>query len=143
MASLIPISMATISAHPISRCEDFHPGLSFHESQWLSKTIPIPQEVEASTQKGMLDGADGRLRIEPQKLLFSIFFHQSISFITVAFGVRREKGVSSGKDEAKRESAGRRDRPSGIAREQCTKVPRMDSASFRVIFFEGVQASSF
>lgn len=45
-------------------------------------------------------------------------------------------------EEVKREIAGRRDRPSGTASEQCTRVPRTDSASFFENFRPTVHGAS-
>ena len=42
----------------------------------------------------------------------------------------------------KQDKEGRRERPSGTVREQCTKVPRIDSASFLENFWPVVQGAS-
>ena len=58
--------MATISAQPILHPFLFQPGQSFHESHLLSRTIPIPCDDEASTQKSM-EVIGGFYKVELQK----------------------------------------------------------------------------
>jgi hypothetical protein len=47
------------------------------------------------------------------------------------------------KDAVKREMEGRCERPSGTANEQCTRVPRTDSASFLENFWPSRHGFSF
>ena len=60
-----PSSMAMNSAHPMLRLFDLHPAQSSIASQCLSKTIPMPQSVDASTQNSMGEGGGGWDRVEP------------------------------------------------------------------------------
>lgn len=104
----------------------------------------MPQEVDASTQnsRGLTGG--GGVRVIPQNGCVSCSRHQAISLSTLRFGFRREKGLvrPGGKDEAKRERAGRRDLPSGSANAQCTRVPRTDSASCWVNEWSSIQSDN-
>jgi hypothetical protein len=88
MASKIPHSTATISAHPILCCESlFYPGNSFQESHSCLSTTPIPKEVDASTQKLVLHGDGGDLIDDPQDGFDKISSHHEMSCMDDAFGV--------------------------------------------------------
>jgi hypothetical protein len=139
-----PNSMAINSAQPILRPPDFQPLRSCIASQRLSKTIPIPQSVEASTQNSMGDGGGGWERMDPQMSFLSCSRHHVTSLRTALGGVFRTKSERAPVKEAeKREIDGRRDRPSGTASEQCTRVPRMDSVSLRVNLLSPSHGFSF
>lgn len=144
MANEIPSSMATNSAQPIVRPSRFQPFLSFQACHSLLKITPMPQSVEASTQNGMGDGSGGALMTEPAKEADKVPCHQRISSWTGLGGVFRMWGdVAPLKDATKRHSAGRRDRPSGMARQQWTKVPRRFCDSRSVNLSPWVHGRSF
>ena len=83
------------------------------------KTIPMPHEEEASTQNSTDKGGGGFDSTEPQKGERSWDLHQLMSMRTLGLGDLRIKGDDRKlKEAAKREIAGRRERPSGKAREQ-------------------------
>ena len=104
------------SAHPMLRPSMFHPGASFHESQWSSRTTPTPQEEEASTQKSVGEAGGGFVRSEPQKCAESRECHQSMSVRTPELGVLWTKGDEKKLKEAtKWEREGKCERPSGMA----------------------------
>lgn len=131
MANKRPSSMATNSAHPMLQPSRFHPGDSFQESHWPSRTIPMPHEEEASTQNSIGEAGGGLVRNEPQKSADSWARHQLISEKTPGVGVLRTKGDEKKlKDATKQEREGKCERPSGTASEQCTRVPTTDSTSF-------------
>ena len=126
-----PNLMAMISAHPMLWPFLSQPGRSFHDSHSSPKMTPIPQDEEVSTQNSIGEGVGGLDRVEPQKSEESRTRHHSISEQTLRLGVFRVKGdVAKSKEAANREMDGNRERPSGTAREQCTRVPRIDSVSF-------------
>lgn len=111
--------MARNSAHPMLRPCDFQPSRSFHESQVWSKTTPIPQSVEASTQNSIVEGGGGGARDEPQNVCDRQVRHHAMSLRTLSFGVRLMNGDGQRpKEDTKRVKAGNRERPSGTAREQ-------------------------
>ena len=135
IANRSPSSIATISAQPMLRPSVFQPGVSFHESHSLSRTIPTPHEDDASTQNSMGEVSGGFVIAEPQNLEESWVRHHAISVMTLGFGALRTKEEDKKlNDAAKREIDGRCERPSGNAREQWTRVPRMDSTSFLMNF---------
>ena len=136
--------MATNSTHPMLQPSTFHPGASFHESQWSSRTTPTPQEEEASTQKSVGEAGGGFVRSEPQKSAESRERHQSMSVRTPELGVLRTKGDEKKLKEAtKREREGKCERPSGTASEQWTRVPTTNSTSFFENFWPADHGSSF
>jgi hypothetical protein len=106
--------------------------------------MPIPHDVEASTQNSTGDREGGFTILEPQKERDNCSLHQAMSSMTVEFGVRRENGEELwGKEEVNLEIAGRRERPSGRASEQWTNVPKTDSASLHVKVAPVVQEDNF
>ena len=126
-----PNSIATISAQPILRPYLFHPELNFHASHSPLNITPIPQDDDASTQNSIVEVVGGFNKKEPQKERESCVRHQSRSERTLGLGVLRTKGDEEKLKEAvNRDKAGRRERPSGTAKEQWTSVPKTDSASF-------------
>ena len=138
-----PSSMATNSAHLMLRPFDLHPSRSLIASQCLSKTMPIPQSVDASTQNLVWEGGGGQDRVEPHVSLSNWFCHHRMSLSTASGGVFRVKLERAPANEAaKRDSEGSLDLPSGTASEQCTRVPRMASASFQVNLLPIVQGAS-
>lgn len=103
----------------------------------------MPHEEEASTQNSMDDEGGGLEREEPQNSVFNCSRHQLMSVRTIGLGVLRAKGECTWlKEHVKREIDGRRERPSGKAKEQWTSVPNKDSASFFENFWLGVHGSS-
>ena len=133
VANMRPSLRAMNSAHPILRPFLFHPALSRQDSQTPLKTIPMPQEVEASTQKPKSCGGGGCDKDVPQTTLDNSRLHHDMSLKTLEFGSFRTKEDEQVLNEAvKRERAGKCDLPLGKTREQWTSVPRIDSASFRV-----------
>jgi hypothetical protein len=102
--------------------------------------MPIPQSVEASTQNSIGEGGGGLCRRDPAKLANKCSRHQDISVRTLIFGSLRRNGEDElSKEVMKRDKDGKRDRPSGKAREQCTKVPKTDWASRKVNLLPGTQ----
>ena len=78
-----------------------------------------------------------------QKSAVSCVRHQVMS-VRLALGVLRIKGDDKKlKEEAKRDKDGRRERLSGTAREQWTRVPRTDSTSFLANLRSFCHGSSF
>ena len=139
-----PSSIATISAHPMLRPSESQPGENFQASHVPLKTKPTPHDEEASTQNSTGDTGGGLERIEPQKLAVSWDRHQVMSVRTLALGVLRMKGDDRKlKEEAKRDRDGSRERPSGTAREQWTRVPKTDSTSFLANLRSFCHGSSF
>ena len=105
--------------------------------------MPMPQSVEASTQKPMGDGGGGRDKVKPQNSFESWRCHHAMSLKAVLGGDFRVKFERAPlKEAAKRDKEGRQDRPSGMASEQWTRVLRMDSASFRMNFAPSIQGDS-
>ena len=81
----------------------------------------------------MWDRGGGWERTDPQKSFLSSSRHRATSLRTAFGGVLHMKLERAPVKEAvKREIDGRCEQPFGTASEQCTSVPRMDSASFRV-----------
>ena len=118
-------------------------GENFQASHVPLKTTPMPHEEEASTQNSTDEGGGGFDNNEPQKGKRSWDLHQLMSVRTLGLGDLRMKGDDKKlKEAAKREMAGRRERPSGKAREQWTRVPRRDSTSFCKNLWPGVHGSS-
>jgi hypothetical protein len=139
-----PTSIATVSAQPILRPSESQPLENFQASHTPLKTMPIPQEDDASTQKSIGEMGGGLDNMEPQKSLASWLRHHSISVRTLGLGVRRTNSDDEKlKDAAKQEREGRCYRPSGIAKEQWTSVPTTDSTSFLANFWPSCQGSSF
>lgn len=122
--------MARNSAQPMLWPFDFQFFCSFHESQTRLKTTPIPQLVEASTQNSILEGGGGGAKDELQNDCDRHTCHQAMSFSMLSFGVCQAKGDDAHEnEEAKRDKASKHEWPLGTAKEQWTKVLRMDSAS--------------
>ena len=68
--------------------------------------------------------------------------HHAMSVRMLGLGDLRTKGEEKWlKEEVNREIAGRREQPSGSAREQWTRVPNTDSVSFFENFWPGIQSS--
>ena len=111
--------MATNSAQPMLRPSASQPEDKCQASHSPSKTIPMPQEEEASTQKSTGEVGGGLDRTDPQKSLESSVRHHCTSVKTLGLGVRRTNGDEENLKEAtKRDKAGRCERPSGRAKEQ-------------------------
>ena len=88
-----------------------------------------PQSIEASTQKLMGNGGSGHDKNEPQKSFAR--YHHATSLRAASGGDLQVKCEQAPlKEAAKCDRDGRRDCPSGTASAQCTRVPRMDLASF-------------
>jgi hypothetical protein len=115
-----------------------HWVLNFQESHSPLKTTPIPQSVDASTQKLIGLGGGGLRRWEPTKLAERQLCHHEMSVRTLGLGDLRTNGDEAVlKEAAKRDRAGNRDRLSGMASEQWTSVPRRDCASRWVNLWSG------
>ena len=140
MAKRSPNSIATISAHPMLRPSLSHPGQSLQASHSSFKMIPMPHYDDASTQNWTGEALGGFDKEEPQKLSERRVRHQEMSVRMLGLGDLWTKGEEKWlKEDANREIAGKWERPSGSAREQWTKVPKMDSVSFLENFWPGVQ----
>lgn len=95
----------------------------------------MPKEDDASTKKrvGVIGG--GRVSFVGGWLVDRVVFHQFKSFINDRVGGFVMNGEGRKDHEAVNDARrGRRDRPDGIARVQCTSVPRRLCDSFRVNF---------
>ena len=92
MAKSKPSSIAIISAHPILRPSLFQPNENFQASHSPPKTMPTPQEEDASTQNSTGEVGGGLASTDPQKLVFNWVLHHSISDRMLALGVFRMKG---------------------------------------------------
>jgi hypothetical protein len=103
----------------------------------------MPQEVDASTQNSIVDGGGGFDSNEPQNSAERRVRHQLMSEITLGLGVNRTNGEGKWLNEVVNlEIDGKRDRPSGTAKEQCTSVPSTASASFLENLWPLTQGSS-
>jgi hypothetical protein len=91
----------------------------------------MPHDEEALTQNSTAEVGGGFDRDEPQKSAESWEDHHLMSVKTLGLGDLRIKGDERKLNDAvKREIEGRCERLLGIAREQCTSVPKTDSTSF-------------
>lgn len=103
-----PSSIATISAHPMFRPSVFQPTDNLQASHSPLKTIPMPHDEEASTQKSTEEAGGGLDKEELQKAKANFVHHQSMSDRTLGLGDLRTKGdVKKLKEAAKREIEGR------------------------------------
>jgi hypothetical protein len=81
--------MATISAQLIFRPSLSQPLESFQKSQQVPKTIPMPHDDEASTQKLVGETGGGFDSFEPQKSEVSWLRHHLTSDRTLGLGSLR------------------------------------------------------
>ncbi len=100
----------------------------------------MPQSVDESTQNSMEEGEGGWDKVGPQISFSSWLCHHSMLLNTVSGGVFHMKLEWALVNEAvKQDNDGNLVFPSGTANEQCTNVPRVDSASFWVNLLPLVQ----
>src|ERR1700761_4981494 len=127
------ISIATDSAHPVSRPSDFQPARNFQAAQRPLTRMPMPKSVEASTQMSI--STVFRTSSERETLgRERISFHQRTSLRAEAERLWDTNSLGKSRICAARE--GRKERPSRYTKLMCCNVPLIERTAGSLIFPE-------